>query len=230
MIRVLIVEDDPMVAELNRRYLAQVDGFELAAVARTGDEALTLLKEQKVDLVLLDIFMPGMNGLEFLAKIRAANERVDVILVTAARDCRSIQTALNHGAVDYLIKPFEFERLQQALQAYRQRVKLMRSEAALNQQDLDEQIFYRGKAVQPDLPKGLDRNTLGVVWEAIMQTDGPFTTDEMAKTVGISRVSMRKYLEFLRSQAVLKVELDYGSVGRPTNKYRCINRQAKFSK
>jgi len=67
MIRVLIVEDDPMVAEFNRRYLAQLEGFTLAAIVRSAAEALTLLEQQEVDLILLDIFMPGINGLEFLA-------------------------------------------------------------------------------------------------------------------------------------------------------------------
>ena len=70
MIHVLIVEDDPMVAELNRCYLAKLEGFCLAGIAGNYLQALEKLKTDAIDLILMDIFMPGINGLELLAKIR----------------------------------------------------------------------------------------------------------------------------------------------------------------
>jgi CitB family two-component system response regulator MalR len=224
MIKVLIVEDDPMVAEFNRRYLARTEGFELVAVAGTGDEALAILAREPVDLVLLDIFMPGKNGLELLSDIRCAGAGVDVILVTAAADRGSIQKALQHGAVDYLIKPFEFERLNASLTAYRERVKLMRRSAVLSQADLDRRILHKDLPFQTELPKGLDRNTLRRVWADIAAAgDAPFSTEDMSRAVGISRVSMRKYLDFLTRQGVLDVAVVYGAIGRPVYKYRCVN-------
>lgn len=228
MIRVMIVEDDPMVAELNKRYLAQIDGFDLVGTARTGDEALALLQTVKVDLLLLDIFMPGINGLELLSSLRTAGQGVDVILVTAARDRGSIAKALQHGAIDYLIKPFELERLHAALDTYKQRRRTLVSREIFSQQELDEQFFCREKASGACFPKGLDRNTLQLVWNSVRTKDGLFSTEDMAKAVGISRVSMRKYLEYLKTLSVLRVELDYGSVGRPTYKYRCVDKQAKI--
>lgn len=228
MIRVLIVEDDPMVAEFNRRYLARVEGFELAAVAASGDEALAVLAREPVDLVLLDIFMPGLSGLDLLYKIRQAGSGVDVILVTAAADRNTIQKALQYGAVDYLIKPFEFERLSAALTAYRDRVRLIRANPVLSQADLDRRILHKDQHIQSEIPKGLDRKTLKLIWEKVVQAPAAFSTEDMARTVGISRVSMRKYLDFMARQGVVGVEVSYGAIGRPVYKYRCLDQEEKI--
>lgn len=222
MIRVLIVEDDPMVAELNRRYLERLDGFCLAGMVRNAPDALELLHHREVDLVLLDIFMPGTNGLELLSSIRQARLGVDVILVTAARDSVSLQTALRHGAVDYLIKPFQFSRFQFALQAYRRRVRLL-DQTALSQEDLDSHLFpSRDAAEEGELPKGLDRNTLKIVWDAIRTRSDEFTVEDLSQQVTLSHVSLRKYLRHLQALDLLAVETTYGSIGRPVSRYRCL--------
>jgi CitB family two-component system response regulator MalR len=224
MIKVLIVEDDPMVAEFNRRYLARVEGFQLVATASSGDEALTIIARQPVDLVLLDIFMPGKTGLELLRQIRRVGHGVDVILVTAAADRDSIREALQYGAVDYLIKPFEFERLNASLAAYRDRVRIMRQSTILTQDDLDRRVLRKDLPVQADMPKGIDRNTLRRIWAKIVAASpAAFSTDDLARMAGISRVSTRKYLYFLARQGLLDVETVYGAVGRPIFKYRCPN-------
>lgn len=229
MIRVLIVEDDPMVAEFNRRYLAQLEGFALAAAVRSAAEALTLLAKQEIDLILLDIFMPHMNGLELLSQIRSTGTNVDVIVVSAACDNQSIRRALRYGAVDYLIKPFEFERFNAALSAYRDRAVFMRGQGSINQAELDQRILLKDQPLTNELPKGLDRNTLKIVWEHIREgSEETFTTEEMAKRVGISRVSMRKYLTFLMKMEFLRMEVTFGSIGRPVYKYRCINTEPNF--
>lgn len=231
MIKVLIVEDDPMVAELNRRYLEQIDGFILIAIARNVNEALIRLEKHEIDLVLLDIFMPGMNGLELLDKIREEERDIDVIVVSAASDMHTIKKVLRSGVVDYLIKPFEFERLNTALSAYRNQALFMRNRDVMNQAELDRRILGREQQGQTELNKGLCRNTLKAVWEIIRATKGQaFTTEEMANNVGISRVSMRKYLEFLKQIDVLSMEVIYGTVGRPVYKYRCINPESNVIK
>lgn len=221
MINVLIVEDDPMVAELNRRYLEKVDGFVLSAIVSNGDEALTYLQNHSVELVLLDVFMSGMNGLDLLAAIRREQYGIDVILVTAARDKQSVQAALRQGAVDYLIKPFEFERFQAALLAYRQRINFIKDEENLCQAALDEQVFGQyGRIEKGELPKGLDRHTLKKVWHHIAATQGEFTAEMMAGLVGISQVTIRKYLKYLETTDLLRVTINYGAVGRPISKYQ----------
>ncbi len=223
MIRVLIVEDDPMVAEFNRRYLEKLEGFLLANTVRSAGEALAVLAEQKIDLILLDVYMPGMNGLELLAAIRQADQDVDVIVVSAASDNHTIKKALRYGAVDYLVKPFEFERFNRALAAYRDGVVFMKSQSVSNQTELDRRILHKELAQKPLIPKGLDRNTLKTICQALEESQhDAFTTEEMANRIGISRVSMRKYLNFLRQLEVLELEVTYGSVGRPLYKYRSI--------
>lgn len=229
MIKVLIVEDDPMVAEFNKHYLSQVAGFELKAITRSFDEALAVLQNEKIDLVLLDIFMPGMSGLDLLAQIRKSGKEVDVIIVSAACDIQTIKKTLQYGAVDYLIKPFEFERFNTALTAYRETHSFMKEKDALNQDELDKLILINKEQTQvlTQIPKGLDKNTLRKVWGNIKEMkEDIFSTGEMARNVGISRVSMKKYLDFLNGIGVLKREVVYGSVGRPIYKYRCINSES----
>lgn len=222
MITVLIVEDDPMVAELNRRYIERVEDFLYCGTVKSGDEALGILSQKKIDLVLLDIFMPNMNGLELLSKIRQHDYNVDVIVVSAARDNQSIQTTLRNGAVDYLIKPFEFERMQTALIAFKKRVQLIKRNSNLSQGDLDQQIFARNVHIDVELPKGLDRNTTKRVWECILEMTDDFTAEELANSVGLSPVSIRKYLKYFQSMDILRAKISYGAVGRPVYKYSCI--------
>ncbi|MDF2634655.1 MAG: hypothetical protein K0R78_1529 [Pelosinus sp.] len=221
MIKVLIVEDDPMVAELNRRYVERVEGFLFIGIVKNGEEALKFLEEKNIDLVLLDIFMPNMNGLELLSAIRQQDYSVDVIVVSAARDNQSIQMALRNGAVDYLIKPFEFERMQTALVSFKKRLLLIRDASNLSQNLLDQQIFVRHSQMDVELPKGLDRNTIKRVWEHILEQKEEFTAEEMANYVGLSPVSIRKYLKYFQSVDLLHVEISYGAVGRPVYRYRC---------
>ena len=125
MINVLVVEDDPMVAQLHEHYLSQIKGFNLSDVANNGDMALKLLSKKSYDLLILDIFMPTMDGLQLLAKIREYGFDVDVIIVSAANDKDKIKQALRLGAVDYIIKPFEFERLNLALNNYLKRYHIV---------------------------------------------------------------------------------------------------------
>lgn len=223
MIKVIIVDDDPMVAEFNKRYIELVDGFEVAAIVHSADMALEMLENYEVDLILLDIFMPGMNGIEFLMKIRKSGKGVDVIVVTAACDQQTIMTALRFGAVDYIIKPFEFERLNEALVNYKELIHIMTEQKIINQDDLDNYVLGKEHPSNFQPPKGIDRNTLKMVWEGVQSfKQNAFSTEEMAAAVGVSRVSMRKYLEFMKQIGVLKLELIYGTIGRPVYKYRCV--------
>lgn len=227
MINVLIVEDDPMVIEFNKRYLNQVEGFKLEAIARSFEEAVEVLKNKEIQLILLDIYMPGSTGLELLEHIRKTGGEVDVIIVSAASDIPTIKKALLFGAVDYLIKPFEYERFQSALTSYSERHSVIKQKDVLSQSELDHLVLHNQEhehdQVSSQLPKGLDRNTLKKVWVQVMKMkESEFSTSEISRYVGISRVSMRKYLDFLEGIKVLKMEMDYGSVGRPIYKYKYI--------
>jgi len=225
LIKVLIVEDDPMVIKFNTHYLEQVEGFKLTAVARSAEDALDILKSKKIDLILLDIYMPGINGLELLSKLRKMDKSVDVMVVSAAKDSLSIKKALQYGAADYLIKPFEFERFKAALERYLKGENLIRIQDDLSQEDLDKHFLIRQQeSSEVHIPKGLDKNTLRLTWENLLTLpDNYYSTEEIAQFVGISRISMRKYIFFLQEFGALKKDIVYGSPGRPIYKYKRNN-------
>lgn len=230
MIKVLIVEDDPMVVKFNKYYLEQVGGFQLKAVAASADAAFKILELEPIDLILLDIYMPGIDGLELLSQLRKMDKNVDVIIVSAAKDSISIKKALQHGAVDYLIKPFEFERFNSALSSFKNREKFMNGQENISQEELDKHLHNNGHSSNIEtLPKGLDRNTLKHVWDKILEIeDTAFSTEELAVLLGISRVSIRKYLNFLEEIEALRKEVIYGSLGRPIYKYTYIKSNTSF--
>lgn len=223
MINVLIVEDDPMVAALNQKYTEQLDGFRVAGVAANAQQASALLAQQEIQLILLDIHMPGLDGLAFLRRLREENLELDVILITAASDIQPIQQALRLGAVDYLIKPFEFSRFQEALAQYGKQHSRLEDKQSVNQQELDRLLHKKPPAAHPpspELPKGLTKTTLQTINEKILGTgDAAFSTEEIAESTRISRVSVRKYLKFLAEIGYLEETLVYG-VGRPIYHYR----------
>ena len=229
MIKVLIVEDDPMVAMLNTHYLEQVGGFELVQAVNSVKSAIEILEKSRVDLVLLDIFMPEETGFELLMYIRNQEKESDIIMISAVHDMGSIKKALQYGVVDYLIKPFTFERFKEALTIYREKLTFMKEQQKLSQSELDSLILQKEKrepTVTKELPKGLTKQTLQLIWQKIESLNGrAFTTDEMAQLVGISRVSIRKYVMFLTDIGVLENEMMYQHVGRPVSKLRCVNQK-----
>ncbi|MBT2679994.1 response regulator [Bacillus sp. ISL-35] len=224
MIRVLIVDDDPMVAEFNRRYLQEVNGFTLAGIVHTVKDAREFLESEKVDLILLDVYMPGATGIDLLRFIRKKNISADVILITAAADKENIQTALRYGALDYLIKPFEFERFNQALLHYKEKHHFFENHNMLRQEDIDGRILSTEQKLavssMENLPKGLTISTLESIIKVIQSKENlQFSTDDISEITLISRVSVRKYLKFLADLGILEESLTYG-VGRPGYLYR----------
>lgn len=217
MIRVMIVEDDPMVAEINKRYLEKLSGFELVAMARTVNEAILMVEKLKMDLILLDIFMPGKQGIELLAYLRAYELDTDVIVISAASDIERIKKTLRYGVVDYLIKPFEFNRFSKALTTYKEHSRFIQMKNVTCQEVLDQQFFHpEGKFQVEELPKGLSKDTFKHIWEALQKLKSePFSTEDVVKLTGLSRVSVRKYLNFLSEFEILDIKVIYGAVGRP---------------
>ncbi|MFD2923095.1 response regulator [Halobacillus naozhouensis] len=224
MINVLIVEDDPMVAQLNKNYIEQIDGFTLSGIAANTDEAIEHMAKMELDLMLLDVYLPGLNGIDFLTRIREQNQDIDVILITAASDIHQIQQSLRLGAVDYLIKPFEFERFKKSLTQYKNSHYKITDIDKVNQHEIDRLLRKPSTraegAKRQGLPKGLTKNTLDTINNVILTKErDPFSTDEIAEAAQISRVSVRKYLKFLSDIEYLEETLIYG-VGRPIYQYK----------
>ncbi|MFP7352798.1 MULTISPECIES: two-component system response regulator DcuR [Klebsiella] len=226
MINVLIVDDDSMVAELNRLFLSRVADFHCCGVAPTVREAREMLSHlPQIDLVLLDVYMQQDNGLELLPALRADARNIDVIMITSAADRVTVQTALHYGVVDYLIKPFQFPRFEEALLSWRKKRDLKNAKSCYAQADVDS--LLRSGVQQHEgarrLPKGLTPQTLRLVcqWiDAWLERD--FSTNELAAALQISRVSCRKYLIWLEQLHILYTTNHYGITGRPEYRYRLV--------
>lgn len=215
---VLVVDDDFMVADIHRRFVEQVDGFRAIGVARTGAEALAAARELRPQLILLDVYLPDMTGLEVLKRLRSGGDGVGVIMITAARELDTVTGALDGGAADYLIKPFEFDQLKAKLEAFAARADALESADDVDQSLIDSLFGGAGAPPHETLPKGLGAETGRLVLDAVSQA-GEVSAAECAEQVGISRVSARRYLEHYLSTGALEIRLQYG-VGRPERRYR----------
>ncbi|ALS23560.1 two-component system response regulator [Paenibacillus naphthalenovorans] len=229
LFRVILVEDDPMVQEVNQQFIERVKGFQIIGTASSGDEGLRMVKKLKPDLMILDIFMPVQDGIETLAQIRKQQLSVDVIVISAANDMRTIERMLQNGAVDYIIKPFKFDRVKQALEHYRSIKETLQSEHTVTQSELDRVLYGNPQtpsslisasdaAAVQDLPKGLQALTLKQILQFLSGQTDPLSAEEVAEGVGIARVTARRYLDYLEKSGQVRLDLQYG-VGRPMNKY-----------
>ncbi|MGW0824609.1 response regulator [Streptomyces sp. NPDC002845] len=222
MIRVLVVDDDFMVARVHSGYVAKTPGFEVAGVAHTGADALRMVTELRPDLVLLDIYLPDIDGLTVLRRIRTAGAvQTDVIVISAANDVDTIRGAMHGGVLHYLIKPFTYSALYDQLQHFASlhaRLGALREAA---QADVDQVFGSRPRGDAP-LPKGLTPQTAELVARVLRSADPDMSATDCATAAALSRVSARRYLEHLAETGRAEVRLRYGGTGRPERRYRWI--------
>ena len=225
--QVLIVEDDPMVLEINQRYLARVPGFVVAGTAATAESALAQTKTTVFDLILVDIHLKAGNGLDFIQTLRAQNYPAELLMITAAGEAEAVRMSFQNGVMDYILKPFQFARLKESLDLFLKRQELFQLEGATTQAQLDE-LSKLPSAVavveeaSDELEKGLTQKTLALIVDLIEQQPGQFTVGDITSQINLSHVSVRKYLRYLENQGKIKMELEYGSVGRPTSFYSVL--------
>ena len=216
-IRTLIIEDDIKISELHRRFLEKVGGFEIIGIANSLADGEYMIENLDPELVLLDLFFPDGNGIDFLKKTRQQGKSVDFILITAAKEAHLLQDALRGGIFDYIVKPVIFDRFKASLEKFRNfRHELTRC-TILEQQVIDNIIHPAAEAAEAaDSPKGIDPITLKKVCGVFENTDGKgFSAEEVGKIIGASRNTARRYLEYLLSSGFLYADIDYGTVGRP---------------
>lgn len=227
MISTLVVDDDPMTASIHRSYVERVHGFEVVGEAHSGAEALEQVRRLHPGLLLLDIYLPDMSGLEVLRRLREpGSPRVDVIAVTAAKDVDTLRTAIHGGVIHYLVKPFFFDTLRERLENYAAlRHRLDRLDAA-DQADIDHVFSLLRFHGHRSLPKGISRPTVDVVVKAVRSAEGDVTAIEVANRAGISRGTARRYLEYLAAIGAVELSLRYGSTGRPEHLYRWVDQPA----
>ena len=219
MIRVLIVEDQPVAAEAHAAYVGRMPGFHVVGTAHTGSEALRLLNKLQIDLVLLDIYLPDMHGLDVVSSMRATGHTADVIAVTVARDVSVIRAAVSHGILFYLIKPFTFRAVQDKFERYRTYRDRMASKDVLTQHMVDD-VLATLRTGSSELPKGMSKESLDSVVDALAKTDAALSAAEVAGIIGASRVTARRYLEYLADNGFAVRHARYGVAGRPEVEYR----------
>lgn len=229
--KVLIVEDDPMVAMINSQFIAKTDGFEVAGMCRNGQEALDFLLQNSVDLVLLDVFMPVMNGTETLKKIRENKIDVEVIMVTAANDTATIEETMHLGVHDFLIKPFTFDRFCTSLEKFKNKKELLNKNPVLDQSCVDNLLLQGSGSLKVEaeeeegaesLPKGIQKKTLSNILSYFDSHSGWNSTDMIAQSLGISIVTVRNYMNYLVKNKIITEDINYSTGGRPCMLYKLI--------
>jgi response regulator of citrate/malate metabolism len=222
-IRTLVVEDDELAARAHSEYVRRLPRFTVVGVARSGAEALHEITHQPVDLVLLDMNLPDLHGLEVHRIMRARGVTADVIAVTSARDLTIVRGAVANGVAQYLLKPFTFATLRDRLTSYAEfRTQVSRaSEAELDQREVDRLLGdLRGGSADQQLPKGMSPDSLERVIGALRSAPDTLTATRAAETVGMSRVGVRRYLEYLVETGLAARGSRYGGTGRPEIEYR----------
>lgn len=220
-LKVLLIEDDPMVQEINKAFIEKVKGFKVISCTSNGTEGMEQVRKLKPDLVVLDIFMPGLDGVKTLQQIRNERIQVDVIVITAANDLDTIRSMLQNGAFDYIIKPFTFERIKKALEKYKDFHAAFSPSGSVTQKDLDNLFFSEKREAlnTAELPKGLHELTLKQIEGFLNTQTESKSAEEVAEGVGIARVTARRYLDYLVKNGSIHMDIQYGTIGRPVNRY-----------
>ncbi|WP_442542869.1 response regulator [Arthrobacter sp. KN11-1C] len=230
-IRVLVVEDEPIAADAHGVYVGRIDGFTVAGTAPDGQSALRLLNEfavagQPVDLVLLDMNLPDLHGLDVARRMRASGLLADIIAITAVREVNIVRSAVSIGVVQYLIKPFTFATFADKLASYRAFREQLAAPASgarpsgASQSDVDQAFASLRAPSEVPLPKGLSAHSLESVKDLLASLGRPVSASEATVALGMSRVTVRRYLEYLADAGMVTRNARYGTPGRPENEYR----------
>ncbi|MCC3264457.1 response regulator [Arthrobacter gengyunqii] len=239
-ITVLVVEDEGIVAEAHAEYVRRSPGFALAGVVHTGTDAITFLNasrsgsgadggraahtrdtpEPAVDLILLDMNLPDLHGLDVLRRIRGAGVPADVIAITAVRDLAVVRSAMSAGIAQYLIKPFTFSAFSAKLASYREFHRNLAGQGvSATQSEVDRALAALRPNVPAVLPKGLSPDTLKAVSELLKTAPAPLSASEVSAALTMSRITVRRYLEHLDDQRAVLRTPRYGTRGRPELEY-----------
>ncbi|TMC51345.1 MAG: response regulator [Chloroflexi bacterium] len=223
MIRTLVVDDDFRVADLHCAYVDRVPGFRVVGRAHSGAAALEKVDQLEPELVLLDIYLPDISGLDVLQRLREDHVApVDVIAITAARDIESLRAAMRGGVVHYLIKPFLFPTFEEKLLSYAAARERMTRLDRAEQGDVDRIFGTLRTARTEALPKGLSDATLELIIQALGRSQSGLPAALVADEAGVSRVTARRYLDHLCQLGRVELTMRYGGPGRPEHRYRLV--------
>ena len=230
-IATLIIDDDPQVAGIHQGFLLAHSGFSVIGVAHTGTEGLEMIERLDPQLILLDIHLPDINGLQVLQALRQrpGGQLRDVFAITADAELATVRSALAGGVTQYLVKPFSPVEFKRRLDDYLvARQQIARHESAgepLPQQVIDRLVSSTPEQRAPvstqfSLPKGLSPATLELVCGYLRDHPADHAAIDVAEALGLARVSVRRYLEFMVGEGQATRLAKYGSAGRPQHRYR----------
>ncbi|MGB2991241.1 MAG: response regulator [Paenisporosarcina sp.] len=222
VIEVLIIEDDPRIADIHRRFIDKIDGFVVVGSAHTGAEAKDWVVSMKPDLILLDVYLPDIMGTELMTFIQTESADTDIIFITAAAEVNVVKQAFRGGVIDYILKPLTFDRFQESLSAYQEKRKTLSSPGKLQEESI-QLLWHPVKSTNSTdntlTPKGIDPITMDKVVVQLKQQTQGITAEKMGLASGLSRSTARRYLEYLVSESKARAELIYGTIGRPERRY-----------
>jgi response regulator of citrate/malate metabolism len=220
VIRTLIVDDDPTAVGIHREFVDRLPGFTAVATTTSGTEALQLADTLRPDLLLLDMYLPDLPGLEVLRALRASGRPpIDVIAITSAKDVDVLRGAMTLGVVHYIVKPFGFRAFRERLENYAAARSRLAVAQAPGQREVDR-IFALLRSGSDDLlPKGISAATLKVVVDILRSAEERLTAGDLATRAGFSESVSRRYLKFLSDSGNVEYHPRYGSAGRPEHLY-----------
>jgi response regulator of citrate/malate metabolism len=218
-LRTLVVDDDYMTASIHTSYVNRVRGFAAIGEAHTGAEALEQVHRVRPDLVLLDIYLPDMSGIEVIRRLRQGQSGVDVIAVTAAKDVKTLRAAMQGGVLHYIVKPFVFETFRERLERYAALNDRLERLHNASQSDIDHLFALLRAQGRSELPKGISAPTLRIVMNTVRESERELTAIDVSNQTGISRGTARRYLDYLESLGSVDLTLRYGTTGRPEHVY-----------
>jgi len=196
----------------------------VTGLAHSAADALSHVRREHPDLVLLDLYLPDESGLDFMRRLAEEPSPPGVIVISAARDLTHIRSAIAQGVVHYLVKPFRFAAFAERLTAFRdlhhrlEDLDSRRAEADQHEVDGLFQLMRTGTIATP--PKGLSAETMRAVRDLLRTTSTDISASEVAKALGMSRPTAQRYLSALAQQGVVEMRLKYGTTGRPEHLYR----------
>ena len=214
MISVLVVDDDFMVAKVHGGFVrphARVRGGRRGA--HRARRSLETAERAAARTWCCWTSTCPTSGLELMRRLREVAPELDVLVISAAKEAETVRRALRGGVVNYLLKPFSQTDLQERLEHYRNTYQSLASSKDVAEQADVNRVFGLERGTGP-LPKGCSAETLQVVEQGAAEAEGDVSAAELAALVGASRVSARRYLEYLNDEGLVDIDAEVG-VGRP---------------
>lgn len=220
MIRTLIVDDDAEAAAIHRSFTERLDGFEVVGEAHTGAAAIELARRLQPDLVLLDIYLPDLGGLEVMRRVRERDGRVEFIAITSAKDVQTLRSAMHGGVVHYLVKPFRFAMFREKLDSFAALRARFERMVEADQEEIDTLYGLLRSQRAGTRPKGISAPTLKLLATVVQEADADLSVAEVAERTNLSPGTARRYLDFLIESGAVELTFRYGSAGRPEHLFR----------